>query len=85
ADHMSTQEFREDFRRLVSLASEEKVCLMCAEAVWWRCHRRMISDALLVRGYSVEHILGVGRRQPHSLTPWADVIGEKELIYPPKR
>lgn len=55
---------------------------MCSEAVWWRCHQRMVSDALLVRGFAVEHILGAGRRQPHALTPWAEVMSGTGLLYP---
>jgi uncharacterized protein (DUF488 family) len=88
ADHMGTQEFRVDFERLVELCeSEQRVCLMCSEAVWWRCHRRMIADALVVEGFSVEHVLGEGSRQAHELTPWAEVVaeedgGEKRLVYP---
>ena len=58
---------------------------MCSEAVRWRCHRRMIADALVVRGFSVEHILGEHRRAPHTLTPWAEVVDEEELLYPPER
>jgi uncharacterized protein (DUF488 family) len=88
ADHMGTQEFREDFERLVGLCGRERVCLMCSEAVWWRCHRRMIADALLVRGFPVEHVLGEGSRQAHELTPWAEVVvveegGKERLVYPP--
>ncbi len=56
---------------------------MCSEAVWWRCHRRMISDALLARGFTVEHILGEGRRQAHAPAPFAEVARGAELIYPP--
>jgi hypothetical protein len=45
----------------------------------------MIADALVVRGFSVEHILGEHRRAPHTLTPWAEVVDEEELLYPPER
>jgi Cdc6-like AAA superfamily ATPase len=73
--------------RLLGLCRRERVCLMCSEAVWWRCHRRMIADALVVRGFPVEHILGETNRQAHELTPWAEVIveggGDKRLVYPP--
>lgn len=85
ADHMQTPAFRVAVGRLVELSREERLCLMCAEAVWWRCHRRMISDALTVRGVPVEHILGETRRQPHHLTPWARVEDEDgQLVYPPE-
>ncbi len=85
ADHMGTEEFREDFERLVELCRRERACLMCSEAVWWRCHRRMIADALVVRDFSAEHVLGERRRQPHELTPFARVVdedGDKRLVYP---
>jgi uncharacterized protein (DUF488 family) len=86
ADHMATSEFRADFERLVGLCEGgERVCLMCSEAVWWRCHRRMIADALVVRGFPVEHVLGEHRRTLHTLTPWAEVVGRTGLLYPPDR
>jgi uncharacterized protein (DUF488 family) len=86
ADHMRTPEFRADFERLVGLCEgEERVCLMCSEAVWWRCHRRMIADALVVRGFSVEHVLGERRATLHTLTPWAEMVGGTGLHYPPDR
>jgi uncharacterized protein (DUF488 family) len=86
ADHMATPEFRADFERLVGLCEGEKrVCLMCSEAVWWRCHRRMIADALVVRGLPVEHVLGEHRTMLHTLTPWAEVVGGTGLLYPPDR
>ena len=86
ADHMATPEFRADFERLVGLCEgEERVCLMCSEAVWWRCHRRMIADALVVRGLPVEHVLGEHRTMLHTLTPWAEVVGGTGLLYPPDR
>ena len=83
---MRTPEFRADLERLVGLREgEERVCLMCSEAVWWRCHRRMIADALVVRGFSVEHILGERRLTLHTLTPLAEVVGGTRLHYPPDR
>lgn len=85
ADHMQTPEFRAAVGRLVELSRYERLCLMCAEAVWWRCHRRMISDALTVRDVPVEHILGETRRQPHTLTPWAKLADKGgQLVYPPE-
>lgn len=79
---MRTDESREALEKLVKLCgSGRKVCL-CSEAVPWRCHRRMISDALLVRGFPVEHILDERQRRTHTLTPWAGVVGLTDLIYP---
>jgi uncharacterized protein (DUF488 family) len=81
---MYSPEFRNALERLLKLCERERVCLMCSEAVWWRCHRRMIADALLVRGFPVEHVLGEGSRQIHELTPFAEVVDEDVgLIYPP--
>jgi uncharacterized protein (DUF488 family) len=57
------------------VAKSERVALMCAEAVPWRCHRSLIADALLVRGIAVEEIVSETRRTPHKLTPFARVNG----------
>ncbi|CCF83001.1 DUF488 domain-containing protein [Nitrolancea hollandica] len=82
ADYMGTQEFAENLERLLALAARERVALMCAEAVPWRCHRSLIGDALLTRGCSVADIMGTGRTQPHALTSWA-VVNGTEITYPP--
>jgi uncharacterized protein (DUF488 family) len=84
ADYMQIQGFEENLQELVRLAGRERVSLMCAEALPWRCHRSLISDALLVRGIRVEHILGPTHLVPHILTPWAHVDGTR-LIYPPAK
>lgn len=65
----------------MELARREKVALMCAEAVPWRCHRSLIADALLVRGMAVKHIMSPEKTQPHRLTPFAQVDGTR-LTYP---
>jgi uncharacterized protein (DUF488 family) len=82
ADYMQTAEFAAELERLLALASKERVALMCAEAVPWRCHRSLIADALLVHGVPAEEIVSVTRRQPHQLTPFARVEGET-ITYPP--
>ncbi len=82
ADYMQTKEFEENLAALLDLARTERVALMCAEAVPWRCHRSLISDALLVRGIPVEDILGKGERREHVRTPWAEVHGTN-ITYPP--
>ncbi len=79
ADYMQTPEFERALEDLIALAGEAPAAIMCAEAVPWRCHRSLVADALTVRGISVEHILGPGRPQPHSLTPFARVEGEHIL------
>ena len=81
ADHMQTAEFGESLSRLISTARRERVVLMCAEAVPWRCHRSLIGDALLVHGLRVEDILSGTRTQVHKLTPFARVNG-LTLTYP---
>lgn len=85
ADHMATPEFRESLVEVMRLCYRKRPCLMCAEAVPWRCHRRLIADALLARDASVGHILGESRLQPHTLTPWARIEPETgSVTYPPE-
>ncbi|MDA8110406.1 MAG: DUF488 domain-containing protein [Betaproteobacteria bacterium] len=81
ADYMQTPEFADALRVLIEDSQKERLALMCAEAVPWRCHRSLIADALAVRGIAVEHIVGKGRTQPHALTPWAAVEGTT-IVYP---
>jgi uncharacterized protein (DUF488 family) len=81
ADYMLTPEFESSLQELLKRAAEERVVLMCAEAVPWRCHRSLIADALVTRGVTVKHILGVSRTQLHTLRPWAHVQGTW-IIYP---
>jgi uncharacterized protein (DUF488 family) len=82
ADHMESEEFERGIERLTALASERTTAIMCAEALWWRCHRRLVSDALVVRRWQVAHIGADGRLTAHRLTPFAVVDGER-LTYPP--
>ena len=82
ADHMQTEEFRKSLEELVLQARKEKVALMCAEAVPWRCHRSLIADALTVQGINVDHILSANNVQIHKVTPWARTIGTR-VSYPP--
>lgn len=81
ADYMQTPEFTGNLEALIRLARKDRLALMCAEAVPWRCHRSLIADALYLRGLPVEHILGLKGRQPHRLTGFARVQG-LELTYP---
>ncbi len=82
ADHMASPEFREALERLMA-GAERPTSLMCAEAQWWRCHRRLIADALVVRGWRVLH-LGLGPEPiEHELTPFAVVGPDHSLTYPP--
>lgn len=81
ADHMDTPEFQQALDELTALAEEQRAAIMCAEAVPWRCHRRLIADALIVRGWTVEDILGRGQVRPHALTGFARVE-EGRITYP---
>jgi uncharacterized protein (DUF488 family) len=67
ADHMASDEFRDGYERLQELARTAPTAYMCAEMLWWRCHRRLLSDRLLVDGWEVTHILGPGAAEPHRL------------------
>ena len=77
ADYMETPEFRKAFRALVSLSKARRTAIMCAEALWWQCHRRLLSDALLVLGATVLHIQTPDRAPPHALTSPAHLRGGK--------
>jgi FMN phosphatase YigB (HAD superfamily) len=81
ADYMQTPEFKESLEELIRLANQDRVALMCAEAVPWCCHRSLIADALLVRRIQVEDILTPTRGQVHKLTPFAKVRGTT-ITYP---
>jgi uncharacterized protein (DUF488 family) len=82
ADHMRSPEFESALSRAMDIALHERSAIMCAESLWWRCHRMLISDLLTVRGWSVLHV-GSGRDpEPHRLTPFAVVEGD-QLVYPP--
>jgi uncharacterized protein (DUF488 family) len=75
ADYMQTPEFEKALDKLIKLAKHDRIALMCAEAVPWRCHRSLIADALSVRGIRTEDIMSITRRQVHILTPFAKVRG----------
>jgi uncharacterized protein (DUF488 family) len=81
ADYMEGPVFAASLDRVIVFSKRERVVLMCAEAVPWRCHRALIADALLVRGLSVFEITSGVRARPHTLTPWARVAGTR-LTYP---
>jgi uncharacterized protein (DUF488 family) len=81
ADYALSQRFAEGLARLLELAAQQRCAIMCAEAVWWRCHRRIIADYLLARGIEVTHLMWPARTEPASLTPGAAVNGET-VTYP---
>ncbi len=81
ADHMATEEFRNGCAALLDLARSSSVAVMCAESVWWRCHRRLLADHLvLVAGITVEHVLPDARLSVHSPTPEARREGD-HVVY----
>ncbi len=81
ADYMQTEEFEENLKELVKMIGGERIALMCAEALPWRCHRSLIADALSLREIRVEHILSKTKAMLHSITPWAKVNG-MHITYP---
>lgn len=84
ADYMQTPEFAQSLDELIQMAKQQRIAIMCAEAVPWRCHRSLIADALLVRGIRAEDIMTLTRRTVHTLTPFAKVRG-LTLTYPPEK
>jgi len=81
ADYMQMPQFTAALEEAIALGRNERIALMCAEAVPWRCHRSLIADALLVRGIAAEEISSATRTSPHKLTPFARVRGT-EITYP---
>jgi uncharacterized protein (DUF488 family) len=82
ADYMATDEFADGLATLEGIARKKCATVMCAEAVPWRCHRSLIADALLQRGWSVCHIMSRAAAKPHALTSFLRVR-EGEIVYPP--
>ena len=80
ADYMETDAFAKAIENLESIASEKRTAIMCAEAVWWRCHRSMVSDFLKTKGWLVLHIMSVGKVQEHTYTQPAEII-DGQLSY----
>ena len=82
ADYALTKPFAEGLARLRELGGRRRCAIMCAEAVWWRCHRRIIADYLLAVDECVMHILGTSHVDEASLTPGAVMRGDSTIIYP---
>ena len=81
ADHALSEEFHEALEELRSRGAEKRVAVMCAEAVWWRCHRRIIADHLMARGDAVQHIMGPGSTMDAKLSDGA-VVDDDAVEYP---
>ncbi len=82
ADYAETAAFRSGLDELLTLSLEHRCAIMCAEAVWWRCHRRIIADYLLACGTPVEHIMGLDKLNSATITPGARVMADATLRYP---
>jgi uncharacterized protein (DUF488 family) len=80
ADYMESDEFRKGIKELLELARESRTAIMCAEAVWWRCHRSLIADYLKANGALVIHIIDAGRTEQHPYTNAARIV-DGELSY----
>lgn len=80
ADHMMTPEFEEAVAELVRLGEQSRTAYMCAERVWFHCHRMLVSDWLVAHGHTVLHIDGEGAPRPHKLTAEARLVGDK-VVY----
>jgi uncharacterized protein (DUF488 family) len=84
ADYALSEPFRTGLAQLCSLGRERGCAIMCAEAVWWRCHRRIITDYLIAAGETVFHILGKSHVEPARMTDAAQQQADGTLIYPPE-
>jgi uncharacterized protein (DUF488 family) len=82
ADYALSAEFGAGLRYLIEQGSERRCAVMCSEAVWWRCHRRIVADYLIASGETVFHIMGPGRFEPAQLTPGAEVRPDGKIVYP---
>lgn len=80
ADYMDTEDFRKGIEDLLAVAGKKRTAIMCSEAVWWRCHRSMISDYLKSIGVTVIHIVAPGRLEEHPYTSAATMI-DGQLVY----
>ena len=80
ADYMDTSDFKKAMIELESVASKENTVYMCAEAVWWSCHRSLVSDYLKIRNWKVMHIMNIGKATEHPYTTAARIVND-ELRY----
>jgi uncharacterized protein (DUF488 family) len=82
ADYMQTEPFRLTVEKLLSIASLKTAAVMCAEKLFWKCHRRLLSDYLVAQGVLVEHIMDSGSLRPHKLSDGAVITPDLRVIYP---
>ena len=81
ADYAMSEAFAEGFSALRRLGQTKRCAIMCSEAVWWRCHRRIIADYLMFAGETVVHILSCGKTEPAKPTPAAQPTAEGSIVY----
>ncbi len=81
ADYAMTENFRKGLEELKEIAAQTRCAIMCAEAVWWRCHRRIIADYLIADGYPVFHIMGVGKIEAATMTKGAAITDRGQIVY----
>lgn len=81
ADYAATGQFQSGLDQLIELAQDHRCAIMCAEAVWWRCHRRIIADYVLMRGIPVAHIMGSAKVDPATMTPGARPLADGTILY----
>ena len=82
ADYAMSSAFRAGLAELRELGNEHRCAIVCAETLWWRCHRRIIADYLIAAGDMVFHILGPGHVEPATLTPAARLLPDRTLVFP---
>jgi uncharacterized protein (DUF488 family) len=82
ADYALGDEFAAAFDELVKVGEDRRLALMCSEAVWWRCHRRIITDYLLLNGHRVDHLMAIGHTDHAAATPGAQRTASGKIIYP---
>lgn len=82
ADYALSAQFRSGLEHLIERGRKLRTAVMCSEAVWWRCHRRIVADYLIAHGESVFHIMGKGRLEPARLTEGAVVQPDGTVLYP---
>jgi uncharacterized protein (DUF488 family) len=82
ADYALGADYGAAFAALVALGSDRRLALMCSEAVWWRCHRRIITDYLLLNGHAVDHLMGPGQVDAATPTPGAQTAPRGKVVYP---
>lgn len=82
ADYALSNEFSDAFALLLQLGRGQRLAIMCSEAVWWRCHRRIIVDYLLASGQPVDHLMGVRHTDHATMTPGARITANGKVVYP---